>query len=44
MDYLHALLALSAVAAPLAGVWAAMAWQSRQRARARMARCSRKTC
>ncbi|MFG6486069.1 hypothetical protein ACG04R_05250 [Roseateles sp. BYS78W] len=41
MDDLHALLALGAVALPLAVAWVLMASQARRRARARMPRCSR---
>lgn len=42
MDWLYALLALGAVALPLAAVSGLIDWQQRRRARARMARCSRK--
>jgi len=35
MDYLHALLALSVVALPLAAAWGLMEWQARRGARAR---------
>ena len=41
MDYLHALLAMSAVALPLAAVWGVMEWQARRNARARKERRSR---
>ncbi len=42
MDWLYALLALGAVALPLAAVGGLIGWQQRRRARARMIRYSRK--
>jgi hypothetical protein len=41
VDYLYALLAMGAVALPLAAVWGVMEWQSRRDARARRQRVSR---
>jgi hypothetical protein len=38
VDYLYALLAMGAIALPLAGVWLLMEWRARRDARARMKR------